>query len=78
MDSNPSQKVIVYSLTKIIRVIQNIGFTTPPETIVRTHSLILSEHILGAVNNKCPGFYKCLIFSKSGFATFSDSAGHQK
>ena len=35
-------------------------------------------YILVAVSNKCPGFFKCLRFSKSEVATFSDSAGHQK
>ena len=31
------------------------------------HGLI---YVLGAVSDKCPGFCKCLIFSKSGFVTF--------
>ena len=34
--------------------------------------------VLGAVSDKCSGFCKCLRFSKSGFATFTNSAGHQK
>ena len=34
--------------------------------------------IIGAVSNKCLGFCKWLRFSKSEFATFSNSTGHQK
>ena len=41
-------------------------------------SLDTSTSILGEVSNKCPGFCKCLRFSKSGLATFSNSTGHQK
>ena len=37
-----------------------------------------TQVILGAVSDKCPGFCKCSRFSKSGSATFSDSAGCQK
>ena len=33
--------------------------------------------ILCSVSNKCPGLCKCLRFSKSGFAIFSNSAGCQ-
>ena len=32
---------------------------------------------LGSVSNKCPLFCKCSGFLKSGFATFSNSAGCQ-
>ena len=38
---------------------------------------LTSSAILDAVSGKCPGFCKCLRFSKSGFAKFSNSAGHQ-
>ena len=40
----------------------------------------ISPHspILASVSSKFPGFCKCLRFSKFGFATFSNSAGHQK
>ena len=34
--------------------------------------------ILVVVSGKCPGFCKCLRFSKYGFATFSNCAGCQK
>ena len=34
--------------------------------------------ILGSVSDKCPGFCKCLKFSKSRFATFLNSTGCQK
>ena len=35
-------------------------------------------NILGLVSDKCPGFCKCLRFSKAVFATFSKSSGCQK
>ena len=35
-------------------------------------------YIIGSVRDKCPGFCKFLRLSKSGFATFSNSAGCQK
>ena len=35
-------------------------------------------HILASVSGKCPGFCKCLRFLKSGFAAFSNSAGHKE
>ena len=38
----------------------------------------LVYNILGLVSDKCPGFCKCLRFSKSVFATFSKSSGCQK
>ena len=40
--------------------------------------LLIGSDIIASVRGKCPGFCKCLRFSKSGFATFYNSAGHQK
>ena len=40
--------------------------------------MVIVWYILAEVSGKCPGFYKCLRFSKFGFATFSNSAGCQK
>ena len=48
------------------------------QTTIYLPSIVHSHLIIGAVSDKCLGFFKCLRFSKSGFATFSNSAGHQK
>ena len=35
-------------------------------------NIVEVRKIIGAVSEKCPRFCKCLRFSKSGFATFSN------
>ena len=57
--------------------LSNIG----KETIVPFDSSLVwnyTTRLLVSVRNKCPGFCKCLRFSKSGFAIFSNYAVHQK
>ena len=43
----------------------------------RISTYSIQPEILGAVSGNFPEFCKCFIFSKSVFATFSNSAGHQ-
>ena len=59
-----SKDVICHILASRVQTTQLIGIYYDGFTV-----------ILGAVSGKCPGFCKCLRFSNSGFATFSNSAG---
>ena len=61
-----------------VTLIQSMGKWTRTGHIQQTEVLTPAKVILAAVSGKCPEFCKCLRFSKSGFATFSNSAGCQK
>ena len=47
-------------------------------TVIEKRNKKICTIIQPSVIEKCPGFCKCLIFSKSGFTTFSNYLGCQK
>ena len=67
---------MLFRVGRIIFIIINI-YSNVKFLCVDIYPVIVyySTHvILGVVSERYPRFCKCLSFSKSGFATFSDSA----